>query len=145
MTATGFTLCKYIQFKNVNNNQSHSHGNILKSHRFYRFLLQRNVDQFNFIFFKVNFFTQPVLKASAVEAQNYKFLHFFLLGQLYWLRDISETSEKSPPQKLFQLACDLLILMDSAIICIHFRNTQLTISLKVNATSLIKNTLAILY
>ena len=28
---------------------------------FYRFLLQRNVDQFNFIFFKEYFFTRPVI------------------------------------------------------------------------------------
>ena len=38
----------------------------------------------------------------------------------------SETSQKlpneSPPQKLLQLARDLFILMDSAIICIHFRD-----------------------
>ena len=48
----------------------------------------------------------------------------------------SETSQRlpneSPPQKLFQLALDLFILMDSAIICIYLRNTQLTISLKIN-------------
>ena len=58
------------------------------------------------------------------------------------------TSQKlrneSPSQNLFQLACDLFILMDSAINCIHFRNTQPPISLKINAASLIKNTLAII-
>ena len=58
------------------------------------------------------------------------------------------TSQKlpneSPPQNLFQLACDLFILMDSAINCIHFRNTQPPISFKINAASLIKNTLAII-
>ena len=41
-----------VNFKERNNNN--------KSHGFYRFLLQRNVDQFNVIFFKVYFFTQPV-------------------------------------------------------------------------------------
>ena len=60
----------------------------------------------------------------------------------------SETSQKlpneSPIQKLFQLACDLFILMDSAIICIYFRNTQLAISFKMNAASLIRNMLAII-
>ena len=60
----------------------------------------------------------------------------------------SETSQnlpnESPSQNLFQLARDLFILMDSAIICIHFRNTQQPISLKMNAVSLIRNTLAII-
>ena len=32
-----------------------AHGNILKSHRFYRFLLNRNVHQSIFLFFKDDF------------------------------------------------------------------------------------------
>ena len=35
------------------------------------------------------------------------------------------------------------MLMDSAIICCHFRNSQLPISLKITAASPIRNTLAI--
>ena len=42
-----------VNFKERNNNNNKSQG-------FYRFPLQRNVDQFNIIFFKVYFFTQPV-------------------------------------------------------------------------------------
>ena len=42
-----------VNFKERNNNNNKSHG-------FYRLLLQRNVDQFDIIFFKVYFFTQPV-------------------------------------------------------------------------------------
>ena len=65
-----------------------------------------------------------LLKASAVWAKNYEFLPFFFVAN----RIGSETSHKllnqSLSQKLFQLAGDLFILMDSAIICIHFRNTQ---------------------
>ena len=70
------------------------------------------------------------------------FYNFFFVAN----RNGSETSQKlpneGPPQKLFQLARDLLILMDSVIICLHLRNTQ-SISLKINAASLIRNTLAI--
>ena len=43
-----------VNFKERNNNNNN------KSHGFYRLLLQRNVDQFDIIFFKVYFFTQPV-------------------------------------------------------------------------------------
>ena len=72
------------------------------------------------------------------------FYNFFFLAY----RIGSETSHKhpneSPPPEKFQLARELFILMDSAIICIHFRNTQPTISLKINAVSLIRNTLAII-
>ena len=60
----------------------------------------------------------------------------------------SEPSEKLPnestPQKPFQLARDLFSLMGSVIICIHFRKTQPPICLKINAASLIRNTLAII-
>ena len=60
----------------------------------------------------------------------------------------SETSKKlpneSPPQKPFQLTRDLLTLMDSAVICMHLRNTQPPISLKINAASMIRNKLAII-
>ena len=70
------------------------------------------------------------------------FYNFFFVAN----RNGSETSQKlpneSPPQKLFQLARDLLILMEYVIICLHLRNT-LPISLKINAASLIRNTLAI--
>ena len=59
----------------------------------------------------------------------------------------SEISQKlpneCPAQKRFQLARDLFILMDSAIICIRFRKTHLTVSLKVDV-SLIRNTLAVI-
>ena len=34
-----------------------------------------------------------LLKASVALAKNYEFLHFFLRGQPYWFRDISQTSE----------------------------------------------------
>ena len=53
------------------------------------------------------------------------FYNFFFVAN----RIGSETSQQLPnessPQKLFQLARDLFILMDSAIICIHFRNNLL--------------------
>ena len=72
------------------------------------------------------------------------FYNFFFVAN----RIGSETSQKllneSPAQKIFQLVRDLLILMDSVIICIHLRNTQLPISLKINAAFLIRNTLAII-
>ena len=70
------------------------------------------------------------------------FYIFFFMAN----RNGSETSQKlpneSPPQKLFQLPRDLLILMEYVIICLHLRNTQPN-SLKINAASLIRNTLAI--
>ena len=60
----------------------------------------------------------------------------------------SETSQKlqneSPPQKIFQPARDLFILMDSTIIWFYFRNTKPPMSLKINAASLIRNTLVII-
>ena len=60
----------------------------------------------------------------------------------------SETSHKlpnySPSPKIVQLARDLFILMDSAIICIRLRNSQPPISLKITPASLIRNTLAII-
>ena len=60
----------------------------------------------------------------------------------------SETSQKIPnenaSQKPFQLARVLFILMDSAVICIYFRNTQPPISLKINAAFVIRNTLVII-
>ena len=143
MKATVFTFCKYIQFKSLEQQQSHSHGNIVKSHGFYRFLLQ-SVDQFNFIFFKVYFFTQPLHKASVVQAKIMSFYSFFFVAN----RIGSDTSQKfpneSPPLKLFQLARDLFILIDFGIICIHLRNTQPPISLKINAAFLIRITLAII-
>ena len=93
---------------------------------------------------KYTFLPNLLLKAGVVQAKNYEFLHFFFGAN----RIGSETSQKlpneSPIQKLFQLACDLFILMDSAIICIYFRNTQLAISFKMNAASLIRNMLAII-
>ena len=52
------------------------------------------------------------------------FYNFFFVAN----RIGSETSQQFPnessPQKLFQLARDLFILMDSAIIYIYYRNTQ---------------------
>ena len=90
-----------------------------------------------------NFSLNLLLKASVVYSK--KFLHFFLRGQPYRFREISQTSElKSPPHNFFQLARDLFILMDSAIICIHFRNSQPPISLKITAASLIRKTLVII-
>ena len=72
------------------------------------------------------------------------FYNFFFMAN----RTGSETSQKlpneSPPPNLFQLARDIFILMDSAIICIHLRNTQPAILLKINAAFLIRNRLAII-
>ena len=72
------------------------------------------------------------------------FYNFFFVAN----RIGSEASEKlpkeSPPQKLFQLARDLSILMDSAIICIYFKNTQPQIFLRIKAAFLIRNALVII-
>ena len=53
-----------------------------------------------------------LLKASVIQAKNYEFFKFFLRGQPFWLRDVSETSE-CPSQTLFRLSRDLFILIDS--------------------------------
>ena len=142
MKATGgHTLHIYIySLKVSSSNQSHSHGNILKSHGFYRFLLQRNVDQFNFDFLQgILFHSTCYLKQALFRLKFLSFYNFFLRDQPQWLRKLPN---ESSPLKLFQLTHDLFIFMDSAIICIHFRNTQPPIFLKINAASLIRNTLA---
>ena len=126
-------------------NYPHSHGNILKSDGFYRFLLLRNVDQFNFIFFKVYFFTHPCyLKQAFFRLKNMSFYNFFFVASRIGSDTPQKLPNESPSQTLFQLARDLFISMDSAIICIHLRKTQPPISLKINAASLIRNTLAII-
>ena len=78
-----------------------THRNILKSHGFSRFLLQRNVDQFNFIFFQwILFHANWHLKwALSRLKNNYEFLRFFFAANrissetLKWW--ISQTSELS--------------------------------------------------
>ena len=72
------------------------------------------------------------------------FYNFFFVANRIGSETSQELPNESPPQKLFQLARDLFILMDPAIICIHLRNTQPPVSLKVNAASLIRDTLAII-
>ena len=91
---------------------------------FYWFVLQRNVDQFNSIFFIKCFFTQPV---------TYEFLWFFLCGQLYRFRDILQTSELTSTTEPILARTWFFILMDSAIVCIHFGNSQVPISLNIAA------------
>ena len=72
------------------------------------------------------------------------FYNFFFVAN----RIGSETSQKLPNeiplQNPFQLARDLFILMESAIICIHFRITKPQISFKINAASLIRSTFTII-
>ena len=99
----------------------------------------------NFISFSsmYTFSLNLLLKASVVWAKNYKFSHFFLRRQQYWVRKISQTSELKFITKTFS-GSTWFILMDSAIICIQFRNTQLSITLKINAASLIRSTLVII-
>ena len=84
------------------------------------------------------------LNQTLFSIKNLSFYIFFFLAN----RTGSETSQKllnqSPPQKMFQLARYLFILMSSAIICIHIGNSQLPISLKITTASLIRNTLAII-
>ena len=71
------------------------------------------------------------------------FYNFFFMTNNIGSEASQRLPNESPPQKIFQLALNLFILMDSAIICIYLRNTQLTISLKINAASMIRNTLGI--
>ena len=93
---------------------------------------------------RYTFYSTCYLKQALFRLKIMSFYNFFFLANCIG----SETSQKFPneslPQKLFQLVRDLFILMDSAIICIHYRNTQPPISLKINAASLIRNTLAII-
>ena len=57
---------------------------------------------------------------------------------------IPQTFGFNPQQKVSGGTCDLLILMHSVIICIHFGNSQPPVSLKIaTAASLIGKTLAI--
>ena len=114
MKVTGFTLGKYIEF------QSHAHRNILRP-RVLQISSTKKVDQLNFIFFKEYFSFNLLLKASVVQAKNQS----------------SEISHKlpnlCPPQKIFHLARDLFILIDSVIICSHFENSQPPSSSKTTA------------
>ena len=82
----------------------------------------------------------PVTASFLAQVQTCE--QFFFVGQSYWLRDISETSEWKSTTKSFS-ASTWFIHFDG-INCIYFRNTELTISLKINAVSLIRNTLAII-
>ena len=50
---------------------------------------------------RYTFLLNLLLKASVVWAEYYEFLQFFLRGQPYWLRDISETSEWNSTAKSF--------------------------------------------
>ena len=75
-----------------------------------------------------------LLKGSVASTKNFEFLQFFL-------RRPTGLVQRHPTNFLFQLARDLFILMNSEIICIHFRNSQLLISFKITPASLIRNTL----
>ena len=83
------------------------------------------------------------LKQALVRLKIMIFYNFFFVTNNIGSETSQRLPNESPPQKIFQLALNLFILIDSAIICIYLRNTQLTISLKINAASLIRNTLAI--
>ena len=83
-----------------------------------------------------------LLKASVVWAKNYEFLHFFLRGRLYWFRDLSVTSELKFITKLFS-ASTWFIHFDGLCNYLHSFQKHPAISLKINATFLIRNTLAI--
>ena len=93
---------------------------------------------------RYTFYSTCYLKQALFRLKIMSFYNFFFVAN----RIGSETSQKlpneSPPQNLFQLARDLFISMDSAITYIHFRNTELTISFKINAASMIRNTLVII-
>ena len=83
-----------------------------------------------------------LLKASVVWAKNYEFLHFFLRGQLYLFRDLSQTSGLKFITKLFS-ASTWFIHFDGHCNYLHSFQKHPATSLKINATSLIRNTLAI--
>ena len=72
------------------------------------------------------------------------FYNFFFVANRICSKTSHKLPNQSPPQKLFQVARDLFILMDSAIICIHLSYSQPPISLKITAASLIRKTLAII-
>ena len=68
---------------------SQVHGNILKSHGFYRFLRQRNVAKFIFLSFN-NFSPTPLTCRALLRLKNcHKLLRFFLFSQQYWFRVIN--------------------------------------------------------
>ena len=70
----------------------------------------------------MHFHSTCYFKQALFRLKIMSFYNFFFVDN----RIGSETSQKLPnenqPHKLFQLARDLFILMESAIICIHFRN-----------------------
>ena len=66
-------------------NQSHALGNMVKSHGFYRFLIQTNVDQFNFSFFKEYFFIQPVTSSKRWLFHQGYLMRIFLLLRYFLL------------------------------------------------------------
>ena len=66
------------------------------------------------------------------------------IGSETLMAGISQTSNSSPPQKVSEGARDLLILIDSVIICIHFGNCKPPASLKITtAASVIQKMLVV--
>ena len=95
---------------------SRAHGYILESQGFYRFLLQKNVYQFNFIFFKEYFFIKPVTEG---ELKVMNFHNFFFVDNRIG-SELTNIQIKLHQKKHFLLTRDFRILMDlSAIICFH--------------------------
>ena len=110
---------------------------ILESPRFYRFLLNRNVDQFIFIFFKECFFTHSVTYSVHCLGQKIilNFQDFFfvvngigskILSVMPW---ISQTFEFKSIIEYF-LGSRRQIHLDRLIIYINFGSSQQLFSLK---------------
>ena len=86
----GFKLCKYIKFSTL---ESHVDGNILKSHGFYRLLLNRNVVRFIFIVFEDACSLTGYLKRDMFRLENYhEFSRVFLSSQLHGLEDFERNA-----------------------------------------------------
>ena len=106
-------------------NRAHLHGNVLKSHGFYRFLWQRNGEHFIFIFLSGCFLTNSSRTGSKILMSR-----------------ISQTSKIKSTTENFWVIRNLFILADTVIIWIHFGSRQLPVSLKITtAVSMFRKTL----
>ena len=83
-----------------------------------------------------------LVKPSVAWVKNYEFLNYFLCGQPYWIRDISKTSELKFVTKTFS-AGTWFIHFDGPCNYLDSFQKYPAVSLKINATFLIRNTLAI--
>ena len=127
MIATGFRLCRYIQFESLQwKLVTRAWKLSLNLMGFTDFFYKEMLISLISFSLKNTFSLNLLPKATVVQVKIYEFLQSFLRDQPYRFRDISQTSELK-----FQLDRDLFILMDFTIICIHFRNSKPPISLKI--------------